>query len=192
MTRGADRGAGAGGPEAAARHRAGFTLIELMVAITIGALMMMIAIPALRAATKPPLVRATNDFLEACREARSRAILTGRAMQVVVFADEQATGIRVEPSTMREAGGPLPSDARPSREDGKPLFHAELPDDVAFRRLMINGRDAVAGVDDAAAIRFYPNGTCDALDAELQWQRREVRHITSELITGYLTVEDIR
>jgi hypothetical protein len=50
----------------------------------------------------------------------------------------------------------------------------------------------VAGVDDAAAIRFYPNGTCDALDAELQWQRREVRHITSELITGHLTVEDIR
>ena len=192
MTRCADRGAAAGGPEAAARHRAGFTLIELMVAITLGALMMMIAIPALRAATKPPLVRVTNDFLEACREARSRAILTGRAMQVVVFADEQATGVRVEPSTMREAGGPLPSDARPGREDGKPLFHAELPDDVAFRRLMINGRDAVAGVDDAAAIRFYPNGTCDALDAELQWQRREVRRITSELITGYLTVEDIR
>ena len=175
--------------------RLGFTLIELMVAIAIGALMMMIAIPAMRAARKPPLVRAVNDFLEACREARSRAILTGLPMQVAIVVNDRTTELHVERAPSRglaPLSGPETGPASSAGADmaSKPLFRAELPEDVAFRPpLLINLSDAMAGANNAAVIRFYPNGTCDSLDAVLQWQRREAQRITSELVTGYMHVE---
>lgn len=181
-------------PGGAFRHA--FTLIELMVAIMLGALMMMIAIPALRASQKPPLVRATNDLLEACREARARAVLTGHPMQVVIAVTDQTTELRVEPAPLREFSLPE-ADGTPAAQpenataSTKPMFHAELPEDVAFRSLLINGRNAMEGANDAAAIRFNSNGTCDSLRAELQWRRLEMRRITSELITGQITVEAV-
>ena len=171
-----------------------FTLIELMVAIMLGALLMMIAIPALRASQKPPLVRATNDLLEACREARARAVLSGHPMQVVIVANDQTTGLRVEPAPLHESSGPA-ADGSPAAQpenttaSTKPMFQAELPEDVAFRSLFINGRNAMEGANEAAAIRFNANGTCDSLKAELQWRRLEIRRITSELVTGQITVE---
>lgn len=176
----------------------GFTLIELMVAIALGALMMMIAIPALRAAQKPPLVRATNDLLEACREARARAVLTGRPMQVAIVVNDRTTELQVEPAPAREyipmpatGDDALPANATVSEAKTQPMFHAEFPDDVAFRTLVINLHDAMADDNGAAAIRFFPNGTCDALDAEVQWRRLEVRRVTSELVTGLISVEAI-
>lgn len=176
----------------------GFTLIELMVAIALGALMMMIAIPALRAAQKPPLVRATNDLLEACREARARAVLTGRPMQVAIVVNDRTTELQVEPAPTREfipmqatAERVLPANTTVSEAKAKPMFHAEFPDDVAFRTLIINLSDAMADNNGAAAIRFFPNGTCDALDAELQWRRLDIRRITSELVTGLINVEAV-
>ena len=177
------------------RSRA-FTLIELMVAIALGALMMMVAIPALRAAHKPPLVRAGNDFLEACREARARAVLTGKPMQVAVVVNERTTELQVEPAPLTEFAAIAPAaelgspeNATTSESKAKPLFQAEFPEDVAFRKLVINLRDAMAGDNGAAAIRFFPNGTCDALDAELQWRRLDVRKFTSELVTGLINME---
>ena len=176
-----------------------FTLIELMVAIALGALMMMVAIPALRAVHKPPLVRASNDFIEACREARARAVLTGKPMQVAVVVNERTTELRVEPAPLTEFASMAPSgepgspdNATTSEIKAKPLFQAEFPEDVAFRKLVINLRDAMAGDNGAAAIRFFPNGTCDALDAELQWRRLDVRKFTSELVTGLISVEALQ
>ena len=192
-----DNGWQVGGNVAAhARISEAFTLIELMVAIALGALMMMVAIPALRAAHKPPLVRATNDLLEACREARARAVLTGRPMQVVIVVNTRTTELRVEAAPLREfaslepvAETSLSDSSRGSEVKSKSLFQAELPEDVAFRKLLINLHDAMSGDNNVAAIRFFPNGTCDALDAELQWRRLDVRHFTSELVTGLVTAE---
>ncbi len=162
--------------------RAGFTLIELMVAIAIGALMMMVAIPAFRAARKPPLIRAANDFLEACREARARAVLTGNPMDVLVAATDETTVVSVVPAP---GFGTTPAGA--SGSSG--FFKSAFPEDVAFRTFVVNQRNAVAGTTEAAAVRFFPNGTCDALDAEIQWQRREMLRFHSDLVTGMVTLE---
>lgn len=182
--------------------RRAFTLIELMVAIALGALMMMIAVPALRASQKPPLVRATNDLLEACREARSRAVLTGRPFQVVfvVLDNTDTMEMRVEPAPLREfqsiaAGDSPPPASASTPEVRRPMFHAAFPEDVSFRYLAIDRHvifDAgVRGEQDsgAAAIRFYPNGTSAELIADLDWKHQEVRHLTSDLITGQVNVE---
>lgn len=161
---------------------AGFTLIELMVAMAIGALMMMVAIPAFRAARKPPLIRAANDFLEACREARARAVLTGNPMDVLVAVNDDTTVISV---VAAPGFGTLP----PVASGAGGYFHAAFPDDVAFRTFIVNQRNAVAGATDAAAVRFFPNGTSDALEAEIQWQRRELLRFRSDLVTGMVTLE---
>ena len=171
------------GAPSACRRRAGFTLIELMVAIAIGALMMMVAIPAFRSAKKAPVVRAAQDFLEACRQARARAVLTGQPMDVLVTVNDRTTEISVVPAPMGPGG------VGTATLSGAPLFRAEFPEDVAFRTLVINQRNAVAGATEAAAMRFFPNGTSDALEAELQWQRREILRLRSDLVTGIVELE---
>lgn len=182
----------------------GFTLIELMVAIAIASMMLLIAIPSIRGVQKPPQVRATEDFVKGCREARARAILTGQPMQLVI--DSQNSELRVE-----KAPSILPMEANPdSLETGysgysmprieretKPLFSAHLPDLVAFRRLIINQRNVFDAREQAdngtsmAFVRFYPNGTSDDLQAEIMVDQSEVFLITLDIIVGEPTVTAI-
>ncbi len=179
----------------------GFTLIELMVAIAIASMMLLIAIPSIRGVQKPPQVRATEDFVKGCREARARSILTGQPMQLVI--DSAGGMLRVE-----KAPNLLPSEASPeSSESGysgygaprveretKPLFSAHLPDEVAFRRLVINlhnvfdAREQADNGTTMAFVRFYPNGTSDDLLAEIMVDQSEVFRITLDVIVGEPTV----
>jgi hypothetical protein len=46
--------------------------------------------------------------------------------------------------------------------------------------------------EETAQIRFYPNGTCDQLDAILAFERRELQHLTLEVLTGQATVSSVR
>jgi len=181
--------------------RAAFTLIELLVAMAIVVLMLMTAIPYLRSTRKNPLVRATSDLVEACRTARVKAILTGRPMQVVIYDGGAAFGVEPVPnlgSIGRYLAASDPAfaaevDQASVRDDAAPLFQARMDDEVAFRRpLLINGRDFFDSVEQAAAVRFFPNGTSDALQCELQWLRQDVRRITLDVMTGQPVVEGAR
>ena len=178
-----------------------FTLIELMVAMAIASMMLLIAIPSIRGVRKPPQVRATEDFVKGCREARARAILTGRPMQLVI--DSQAGMMRVESAptvipTEAISDGPSGPDSgysAPRREsETKTLFSAHLPDEVAFRKLVINLRnvfDAREQVDSGttvAFVRFYPNGTSDDLLAEIMVDQSEVFRVTLDVIVAEPTV----
>ncbi len=74
----------------------------------------------------------------------------------------------------------------------KPPYHGQLNDDVAFRRLLVNGQDMMNS--SLAAIRFFPNGTSDAMSAELSWLKAglEAKRLTLEVITARLSIEDLR
>ncbi|MCW5556467.1 MAG: prepilin-type N-terminal cleavage/methylation domain-containing protein [Verrucomicrobiae bacterium] len=179
---------------------AGFTMIELLVAMAIVVLMMMTAIPYLRSARKNPLVQATHNFVEACRQARVKAILTGRPMQVVIYDGGAALGVEAVPNL--GAVGRYLAAADPAfaaevdqasiQNGAASVFQARMDDEVAFRRpLLINGRDFFDSVEQAAAIRFFPNGTSDALQCELQWLRQDVRRITLDVMTGQPVVEGV-
>lgn len=173
------------------RQRA-FTLIELLVAAAIAALMMMTAIPYAREVRKTPLVRGVNAMVEAFRQARLKAILQDRPMQVVIYDSGGAIGVepvpQATPRWARESGEADSSEeANPAP---KSLFDARIDDEVAFRRLFVNGRDMMAAA--AIAIRFFPNGTSDAVDLEMQWLREDARRITVDIMTGQPTVEAIR
>jgi prepilin-type N-terminal cleavage/methylation domain-containing protein len=179
--------------------RAAFTLIELLVAMAIAALLMMVAIPYVRKARKTPLVRATADLVEACQQARIKAILGGTPMQVVIFDNGGAIGVepvpgldpalRYESAANPEIAAEVETDSVEEKAQHN-IFEARLDDEVAFRQLLVNGRNMM--LEQATAVRFFPNGTCDAMEAELQWLRQDARRITLDLLTGQAIVEAAR
>ena len=190
-------GAGCGRRFAGRIRRAAFTLVELMVVMAIMAIALAVAIPNLRDIHRSPIAQATKDFLDAAREARNRAVMLGRPMQLVILADRDQTRLLIEPAPQGVLGATngvsnASLDARESATwDGPKLAGSyTLPDEVAFRKLVVNGRDYIA-VSDATAIRFYPNGTADQSVSEMQWLRRTARRFTVEVMTGYVDVEEV-
>ena len=178
-----------------------FTMIELVVAVMLVAVMMFVAVPRFMVGKKSAMADALEVMESACNEARARAIMGNRPMQVVLYGAEGR--VLVEPAPvgvmgatngvsmasfdrLREApdpgSGPL----------SKPPYHGQLSDDVAFRSLQVNGLDMMNS--SLAAIRFFPNGTSDAMSAELSWLKRglEVKGLTLEVITARLSIEDLR
>lgn len=176
-------------------HRA-FTLIELLVAAALAALLMMTAIPFAREVRKDPLVRAVNALVDACRDARLKAILKDRPMQLVIFENGGALGVEAVPDQTMAWSHPLPTTAPGlSPVDAGAVDHYlsevnRIDDEVAFRQLVVNGRDMMAS--DAAVIRFFPNGTSDAFVAELQWLRKGVRRVSLDIMTGRPIVEGLQ
>lgn len=173
-----------------------FTLIELLVAAALAAVLMMTAIPFAREVRKDPLVRAVNALVEGCREARLKAILRDRPMQLVVFENGGALGVEAVPAPPMSWSAPLPSENPSVPVDAAGAGShfvsdvARIDDEVAFRQLVVNGRDMMAS--DAAVIRFFPNGTSDALVAELQWLRKGVRRVSLDVMTGQTIVEGLQ
>lgn len=184
------------------RGSRGFTLIELLVAMAIAVLLMMTAVPYFRTARKTPLVRAANDLVEACRQARIKAILSGQPMQVVIYDGGAAIGVEPVPGMNSTVGiqsdgaSAVATDVSPAavgQGGGGAVFEARLDDEVAFRRpLLINGRDFFDSADQAAAIRFFSNGTSDSLQAELKWLENDIWTITLDVMTGQPLVEGRR
>lgn len=175
------------------RDIAAFTLVEIMVVVGIFILTLALAFPALKEIKRSPIAQATKDFEDACREARLQAILKGRPMQLVIR--DGGAEIIVEPAPEGILGATNGVSAIPMRdrlpdEGVAPIFFRHIHDEVAFRTIVVNQRDFINAV--ATAVRFYPNGTCDQFDGELQWMRREVRRLSLEVMTARLTVEDVR
>lgn len=176
--------------------RAGFTLIELLVAAALAAVLMMTAIPFARGVRKDPLVRAVNALVDSCRDARLKAILKDRPMQLVIFENGGALGVEPVPDSPMSHSRPTRSEEPAGPSDGPGAGSdflsgvTRIDDEVAFRQLVVNGRDMMAS--DAAVIRFFPNGTSDALVAELQWLRRGVRRVSLDIMTGQTTVEGLQ
>jgi prepilin-type N-terminal cleavage/methylation domain-containing protein len=177
------------------RVRSAFTLIELLVAAALAAVLMMTAVPFAREVRKDPLVRAVNTLVEGCREARLKAILKDRPMQLVIFENGGAVGVEPVPDhpiswkTTSASAELRPSIGDSSPADSSPTDAKRIDDEVAFRQLVVNGQDMMTS--DAAVIRFFPNGTSDALIAELQWLRRGVRRVSLDIMTGQPIVEGL-
>ena len=177
------------------RVRRAFTLIELLVAAALAAVLMMTAIPFAREMRKDPLVRAVNTLVEGCRDARLKAILKDRPMQLVIFENGGAVGVEPVPDHPMSWKTPSASqETNPSTGDSSPASPVvadakRIDDEIAFRQLVVNGQDMMAS--DAAVIRFFPNGTSDALTAELQWLRRGARRVSLDIMTGQPIVEGL-
>ena len=69
------------------RRARGFTLLEIMVALAIAAVIMAVGIPTfVKATRKEGLRKAVSDLMEGCSEARTQAILKGVPVELVIQA----------------------------------------------------------------------------------------------------------
>jgi len=179
-------------PSLGQQSRRGFTLIEILIVISIMALVLATGIPAVfRAVRKDPLRQAVSDIVEACSMARALAILGGSSAEMVIVADGGA--IRVEPARSRRGSDSrevlLRTEAPTPSRVNLPARNLRLHDDVAVELLYVNLRDQMR--ESEARVRFFPDGTSEEFAIVLHYQE-QVRKIELDIVTGQADVLVIR
>lgn len=184
----------------------GFTLFEIMMVLGILLIIVGVGLPAmLTTVRKGPMRQAMSDLEEGFLKARMLAILTGRPAEFVINASNGGLAVRTVSDTLTDGTGADPASSpgvelaegsggeegadRP-RTEPLPSFSSTLHDSIAFRQLTISLRDMMD--EEEAAVRFYPNGTSDALFAVLFSETGEERSVALEITTGRPRIETIR
>jgi prepilin-type N-terminal cleavage/methylation domain-containing protein len=194
-------------PWAAPGRRArGFTLFEIMMVLAILLIIVGIGLPAMISTVrKGPMRQALADLEEGFLRARMLAILTGLPAELVIHAADGTLTLRpvsegaaastdedspARPMGLGEEFGEATGSRNRSTPEELPKFSAKLDDSVAFKQLTVSLRDVMDETE--AAVRFYPNGTCDALTALLVSEAGQERALTLEITTGRMGLEVIR
>jgi len=188
----------------AARGTPAFTLIELMVAIAIIAVILTIGIPFVRTAIDSPrgINGAVRMVEDACRDTRAKAILEQAPAELIIRradgsfsiggaagASSQAESPDVAGNEWRMADRPAGRGSSAQTEFKRP-YPAKLPEGVRIEGLFINGLDWTE--DEEARVLFRPNGTSDAMSIVLESDENEFRNIWLEVVTGLPEVETDR
>ncbi len=190
---------GRGRPERL-RARPGFTLIEIMMVLAILGILVGIGLPAvISTVRKGPMRQAVADLEEGFLKARMLAILTGQPAELRICASDGTLQVQAVSEAPADpvAGAPealappeATDDPDKPRPEPLPSFSAKLDPSVAFKRLDVSLRDMMD--EPQAAVRFYPNGTCDAFAATLVSDAGGERNLSLEITTGRTTMEVIR
>jgi hypothetical protein len=109
-------------------------------------------------------------LLDACKEARARAILTGTTAELVIHPIDK---------TIEVPGG-----------DGPFFKKTNIPEDVGIEILGVNFVELQEAPE--ARVKFFPNGTSDEFTIVYHSDGNEVRKISLEIVTGIADVEDVR
>lgn len=154
----------------------GFTLIEIVVVITIIAVAAAVALPALNAGARQREVRTTlQRFVSAVRRASSVAVFQRRPVELRIHPEDRRYDVIA--SADRERGesaeggdgrgraprGLLGRSAESEEEKGRATFEARLPSIASFGEID-GGRDLR---DDGIVFDFYPNGSSSGGRVEL-------------------------
>jgi len=173
-------------------NRNGFTLIEIMIVVTIMAIVMTMSVPMIyHILHKEGLRKSVADVFEVCQNARRFAITQGTMTEVVFHPKErrfEVAGAGASRSRAEGEGeGAMPADTNPAHATPGSGMSGQFSDNLTIEMLDVNlieYRDA-----DVARVRFYPNGTCDELTLILHSDLNEWRKIWLEVTTGLADVE---
>lgn len=179
----------------------GFTLIEMMLVVGIMGIILSFGLPAMvRVLEREPLRQAVADTVEGLSHARAQAILQGRPSEWVISGDYKIS-VRVTPEPSPETTVPeippwMPPPEPTERTEespGGPIFEAQLGEDVMVTSIRVNGGPNLVLLPDAqmAVVRFYPNGTSDDFEMDLQ-DLKHARQITLDPVTGFADVVTTR
>src|SRR5689334_20717368 len=182
------------------KPKAAFTLIEILVVVAIIAMVLTIGIPFVRMAIDngKGMTKAMKDIQEACSHARAIAILQQTTSELrirpgdgvfEVGAGTASTGAGSDGFSPDVHGQEWRMPSRGSSSGGESAsgFTAKLPEGIRIEGLGVNGEDWTE--DAVARVRFYPNGTCDAMSVVLLSDDNERRNIWMEVVTGLPEVE---
>jgi prepilin-type N-terminal cleavage/methylation domain-containing protein len=174
--------------------RHGFTLIEIMIVISIVAIIMATGIPAfVRAMHKDKLRKAVSDLVEGCSHARAQAILKGVPMELVIRAEDGHITVQpAQTASTDESFSSTESQADPSSvpaASAPASFSAQIPDNVAFKLIDVNFQDQMEQPE--TRVRFFANGTSDEFTVVIFSEEGE-RKISLDVVTGLSDVEVLR
>jgi Tfp pilus assembly protein FimT len=172
-----------------------------MVAVAIVAILLTIGIPFIRMAIDTPrgINGAVRMVEDACRDARAKAILDHASVDLVIRPGDRSFSIAGAPAATDRSFSPDVSGNEwrmPERSSGgkssakvefKRQYPATLPQSIVVEGLGVNGEDWTE--DDEARIRFYSDGTSDAMSIVLRSDENERRNIWLEVVTGLPEVE---
>jgi len=158
------------------RHRAGFTLIEIMLVLGILAIVLGMGAPAFyQAVKKEPMRKALTGVTEACQAARAQAILQGQTVTLTW---------RPQESSFSVAGGGMTG--------GTPgvVTSGSIDDSIIIEMLDVNLMEYREA--DLARVRFFPNGTCDEFTLILRSDRNDWYKLSVDPTTGGVSVGGVR
>lgn len=165
---------------------AAFTLIEIMIVLSIMMIIMTIGVPSVvRGLTRDDLSRAMNDTIEGCKTARDRAILQGIPYEFVLTAEGQMN-VNALPPGPGEAFAPdtHASSAKPVPAGPYAGFPRHLAEDVVIQLVDVNFISRMEAPE--ARVRFFPNGTCDEFTVVYNWKGRQ-RTAMADIVTGQVS-----
>lgn len=143
-----------------------FTLIEIMIVVAIMGLILSMGMPSIvKTLRKEGMRKAVDDIMEACKSARSDAIISQKTADVVFN----------------------PSDGTISAPGFKT---ATLPKNVEIQILGVNFVQYERA--DEAKVHFFPNGTSDEFTIVLQDDQLQTRQISLDVMTALPDVTVIR
>jgi len=174
-------------PNPAGAGRRGFTLIEIMIVVSIIAIFVGLGLPSFyRMLQKEGMTKAVSDVVEACSHARAEAILGATGVDLVIHPKEGTFEVSKPASLV-----PINPDApAPSAAAGGLVFSSKLPKGIEIELLGINFKEMQESED--AKVHFGPNGTSDEFVVILRSDQQEIRKVSLEVITGLAQVEVIR
>jgi prepilin-type N-terminal cleavage/methylation domain-containing protein len=173
--------------------RQAFTLIEVMVVVAIIGLIAAMGVPSLfQVFRKEGMRKAVSDVLDACSEARARAIFSGHTTYLIIYPKENRWEVSSTPNGSQTASdGLFDNPVPPSSKSSSPWKEAasgKLPDNVQFVMVDVNLIEFLGY--DQAFVQFHPDGTCEETTLVLH-SNDEWRKITLEYATSLATASEV-
>lgn len=174
------------------RRHGGFTLLEVMIALAIAALIMAVGAPSfVRATRKEGLRKGVSDLVEGCSEARTQAILKGIPVDLVIEAGERRISVKVVELEEDDVWAASASKSQASDAGEKQIkpFSRIWPEQVGFKHIWVKFVDMIEAAE--ATVRFYPNGTSDEFTAILASSEGQTK-VSLDVVTGLADSEPFR
>ena len=175
--------------------KSAFTLIELMVVMGLIMIVMTLGIPRLVQQNETPLGGSISAVMDACASARSKAILSGKPMKMIVDASNYSVTVGAgapKPKVVSESSGQGPTvDQSPDEEPAEepkpasstgPAFSGKIHEDVGVTFLAVN---FLPREDEGRAeVTFHPNGTSDEFTIGMI-------HVTGDNVQRFVQLDSV-
>jgi prepilin-type N-terminal cleavage/methylation domain-containing protein len=176
-------------------HSRAFTLIEIMMVVAIMIIALAFSYPAISDMVhRAPMGQAVKDITDACRHARSQAIITDHPMELRIYPKEHRIEVGQASTESSYGSGPVMNTGSPPSSGyyhpkNPYISSAQISDEVRLEMVDVNFTEYKDA--DVALVKFYPNGTCDELTLMLQ-SGIELRKISLEAVTSLAQVEIVQ
>ena len=151
------------------RSQKGFTLLEIIITLTVITLVLAVSYPSLSRGTTALSLRTTGrDILSIMRYAREKAVTEQTGMRVVVDQDNQSV-LMINDS------------------DNSTRTYW-LPENVKIHGVVVEGAESDSGI---SSIRFLPNGSSNAAQILIESTTGGFIKIVSDPITGVASIQPV-